>query len=324
MITNIDENVGKLLALLDERGLAENTIVMFMTDNGPTTRRYTAGLREQKASVYEGGIRVPFLIRWPARLAPRSDDRIAAHIDVAPTLVEAAGTDLPTDRKIDGISLLPRLLDAAAPVPERTLYIQSHRGNVPQLYRNFAAINQKYKLVQPKSFGQAMPENPAFELYDLEADSSEEHDLASRETETVERLKKGYEQWFEDVSSTRCYDPPRIPLGTEHENPVILTRQDWRVVGPDGYGDDNLGLWEVEVATAGSYEIRLRFPKQQAAGRIEFALDSDRGEAEFSAGTESVTFGPFSFSPGPAELEARLIRSGKTVGVKYVDVAKLD
>ena len=324
MIANIDENTGKLLELLEKRGLAENTIVIFMTDNGPTTRRYTAGLREQKASVYEGGIRVPFLIRWPARLTPRSDDRIAAHIDVLPTLIEAAGATLPGDRKIDGISLLPRLLDAASPVPERTLYIQSHRGNVPQLYRNFAAVTQKFKLVQPKSFGQPMPDNPAFELYDLEADSGEEHDLAARQSETVDRLKKGYERWFENVSSTRGYDPPRIPVGTEHENPVTLTRQDWRVVGPDGYGDDNLGSWEVDVAAAGNYEVRLRFPKQQAAGRVVFALGKDRGEAEFDIGTESITFGPFAFPPGPATLEARLIRSGETVGVKYVDVAKLD
>ena len=324
MIANIDENVGKLLRLLDERGLAENTIVIFMTDNGPTTRRYTAGLREQKASVYEGGIRVPFLIRWSARLAPHGDDRIAAHIDVAPTLIEAAGAELPGDRTIDGSSLLPRLLDAAPPVPERTLYIQSHRGNVPQLYRSFAAVTQKYKLVQPKHFGQAMPDDAAPELYDLEADSGEEHDLAARETETVDRLKKGYEEWFEDVSSTRGYDPPRISVGTGHENPVILTRQDWRVVGSDGYGDENLGSWEVDVAAAGSYEVRLRFPKQQAAGRVEFALGNDHGEAEFNAGTESITLGPFAFPAGPATLEARLMRSGETVGVKYVDVAKLD
>ena len=324
MIANIDENVGKLLELLEKRGLAENTIVIFMTDNGPTTRRYTAGLRARKGSVYEGGIRVPFLIRWPARLASRSDDRIAAHIDVLPTLIEAAGGTLPGDRKIDGLSLLPRLLDPEAPVDERTLHIQSHRGNEPQLYRAFAAVTQKYKLVQAKHFGQPMPEDAPLELYDLEADSSEENDLAAQQTERTEAMKDGYEEWFKDVSSTRGYDPPRIPLGTEHENPVTLTRQDWRVVGRDGYGDNNLGFWQVDVAAAGDYEVRLRFPKQEAAGRVEFALDDHRGEAEFGAGTESVTFGPFTFAEGSAALEARLIRSGETVGVKYADVTKLD
>jgi hypothetical protein len=169
-----------------------------------------------------------------------------------------------------------------------------------------------------------MPEGAPLELYDLEADASEENDLAAQHPEVVERLKKGYEEWFEDVSSTRGYDPPRIPLGTEHENPVTLTRQDWRIVGPDGYGDKNLGFWEVEVAAAGNYEVQLRFPRQEAAGRIEFALGDAQASDSFAAGAESATFGPFALPQGPGQLQARLIRSGETVGVKYVDVTKVE
>ena len=324
MITNIDENVGKLLDLLDKRGLANDTIVIFMTDNGPTTRRYTAGLRARKGSVYEGGIRVPFLVRWPGKFQPREEKRIAAHIDVLPTLLEAAGAAAPGDRRIDGVSLLPRLLDPGEQVEDRTLYLQSHRGNAPQRYRAFAAVTQQYKLVQAKHFGRPMPQDARLELYDLAAGASEENDLAEQQPEVFERLKKGYEKWFEDVSSTRGYDPPRIPLGTEHENPVILTRQDWRIVGPDGYGDKNLGYWEVEVAAAGNYEIRLRFPKQEAAGRVEVALGDAQAGASFGAGAESATFGPFALAAGPGQLEARLIRAGETVGVKYVDVARIE
>lgn len=324
MIANIDENVGKLLDLLDKRELTNDTIVIFMTDNGPTTRRYTAGLRAQKASVYEGGIRVPFLIRWPGKFEPREEDRIAAHIDVLPTLLEAAGSSSSNDRTIDGISLMPRLLDSSAEVADRTLHIQSHRGNEPQLYRAFAAVTQKHKLVQAKHFGQPMPDDAPLELYDLEADSGEENDLAAEHPEIVERLKKGYEEWFEDVSSTRGYDPPRIPLGTEHENPVTLTRQDWRIVGPDGYGDKNLGYWEVDVASVGNYDVQLRFPKQDVAGRVEFALGEAQAAESFEAGAESVTVGPFPLSVGPGQLEARLIRAGETVGVKYVDVTKTE
>ena len=323
MITNIDENVGRLLDRLDRLGLAKNTIVIFMTDNGPTTQRFTAGLRDQKASVYEGGIRVPFFVRWPAKLPPRTEDRIAAHIDVLPTLLEAAGVAGPTDRKIDGVSLLPRLLDANTPVAERTLYLQSHRGNEPQLYRNFAALSQRYKLVQPKNFRDPMPANPVFELYDLDADAGEENNLAEQEQGVVARLKESYEAWFEDVSSTRGYDPPRIPLGAEHENPVTLTRQDWRVVGPDGYGDENLGYWEIEAALAGEYEVRFRFPQQATAGRAEFKLGAVERSKSFTRGGESVTFAPLTLEAGPGRLQARLIRGGKTVGVKYVDVKKL-
>ena len=190
----------------------------------------------------------PFLLRWPARVKARTEERIAAHIDVLPTLAEAAGVPLPAGRQIDGVSLLPRLLLPEEDVPERTLFIQSHRGNEPALYRNFAAITQRYKLVQPLSFGKAMPPNAPLELYDMESDSGEKRNLAGSQAAVVSRLQREYEQWFEDVSSTRGYEPPRISLGTEHEDPVILTRQDWRVERNDGWSDRHLGFWEVEVA----------------------------------------------------------------------------
>ena len=215
------------------------------------------------------------------------------------------------------------LPNANAPVAERTLYLQSHRGNEPQRYRNFAAVTQHYKLVQPRSFGQPMPAKPVFELYDLEADVGEQNNLAEQEPDIVARLKAGYEAWFDDVSSTRGYDPPKIPLGTEHENPVILTRQDWRIVGPDGYGDQNLGYWEIEVASPGEYEIRFRFPQQETAGRAEFKLGDAKQSKSFTRGGEAVTFANVTLRPGPGLLEARLVRGGKTVGVKYVDVKKL-
>ena len=79
MITNIDDNVGRLVAHLDSQGLTEDTLVIFMTDNGPTTRLYHAGLRAQKGSVHENGVRVPFFVRWPARLAARRIDGRGRH-----------------------------------------------------------------------------------------------------------------------------------------------------------------------------------------------------------------------------------------------------
>jgi len=332
MITNIDDNVGRLVAKLAVLGLAENTILIFMTDNGPTTRRFTAGLRAEKGSVYEGGIRVPFLLRWPAKLRPGVVDRIAAHIDLAPTLLEAAGIDRPAD--VDGIGLLP-LLPRRNParereengrqaLGERTIYIQSHRGNEPVLYRNFAAITQRYKLVQPISFSDPMPEGAALELYDLEADPSESRNVASEHPDLVAGLKSGYEAWFQDVSSSRGYEPPRIFLGAEEENPATLTRQDWRMVGPDGWGDGDLGYWRVDVRSGGTYEIGFRFPSQETAGRAQFKLGRVEQEKSFNTGETSVSFGPLRLESGPGVLEARLVRGGKTSGVGYVDVRKVE
>ena len=323
MITNIDENMGKLAAKLDELDLAANTILIFMTDNGPTTQRFTAGLRDQKTSAYDGGIRVPFFLRWPSQLQAAKVDRIGAHIDVAPTLLDAARAAAPASVEFDGLSLMPLLRGDSAGWPARTIFIQSHRGNEPQLYRNFAAVSQKYKLVQPLSFREPAPPDTPLQLYDLESDPGEQNDLADERAEVLVDLKKQYEDWFEDVSASRGYDPPKIFLGTEYENPVILTRQDWRMVGRDGWEDGYLGYWEVDVKSAGKYDIRFRFTKQERAGRAEFKLGDVELSKPFTREAESVTFSDVVLEPGPARLEARLVRGGKMVGVKYVDVSKL-
>ncbi len=324
MITNIDDNVGRLLEHLDKLEERQNTIVIFMTDNGPTTDHFTAGLRAAKASVYEGGIRVPFFLRWPARLAPHQVDRIAAHIDLAPTLLEAAGAAKPEGVVFDGVSLMPLLEGEPGDWPDRTIYIQSHRGNEPQLYRAFAAISQRYKLVQALSFSDPMPPDAPLELYDIEADPGEQENLAGQFPDVVAAMKQGYEDWFRDVSSTRGYAPPRIPLGTPHENPVTLTRQDWRVVGKDGWSDDDLGYWEIDNPSAGNFEIVLRFPEQQQAGRAEFKLGGAERKKPVARGASSVVFESVPLEAGPGLLEARLVRGNRTVGVSYVDVKRLE
>ena len=324
MIANIDDNVGRLLAKLEELGISENTALIFLTDNGPATRHFTAGLRGQKGAVYEGGIRVPFFVRWPAKLRPAKVDQIAAHIDVLPTLLEAAGIDRPAGLKLDGVSLMPLLVGDNDDWPERTLYLQWQRGNTPPLYGSFAAISEQFKLVQNRTLGKQIGRQPRFELYDLKADPGEQNSIGELRKETLARLKAGYERWFHDVSATRGYDPPRIVVGSEHENPVILTRQDWRAQGADGWSDRHLGYWEVEVATAGRYDIRFRFSTQTRAGRAEFRLGQVKLRKPFTRSAESVTFREVELDAIGARLEARLIRSGRTVGVKYVDVTRLE
>ena len=182
-----------------------------------------------------------------------------------PTLLEAAGVAAPDGNVFDGASLMSRLDgDNEAPAG-RTLFIQSHRGNEPQPFRHFAAIGQRYKLVQPVAFAtRGLPPGETFEdypleLYDLEADPGENQDISGAHPQVVARLRSAYADWLEDVSSTRGYAPPRIAVGTVHEDPVSLTRQDWRMVGPDGWRDTDLGFWEIRIHTAGAYRIRFLF-----------------------------------------------------------------
>ena len=254
----------------------------------------------------------------------RELDQIAAHIDVTPTLLEMAGVEKPAGVKFDGMSLLPLLRGETAGWPQRTLFIQSHRGNTPQLYRNFAAITQQYKLMQPLSFSKQAPPNAPLLLFDIPADPGEERNLAAEKPEVAAELKAAYEKWFADVSSTRGYEPPKIQIGTEFENPVTLTRQDWRMVGPDGWGDESLGFWEVDVKSADAYEVTLRFPEQQGAGTASFALGEAKAQQNFEKGATSAVFSPVRITAGPGRLEASLKNGGETVGVSYVDIRKLN
>ncbi len=320
MITNIDENVGKLLAKLKELGLEENTIVIFLTDNGPCPAsrdkgqppRFNAGLRDQKGTVYDGGIRVPFFIRWPAGFkGGRKIETIAAHIDVLPTLLAACGVKPPPDLKLDGLSLLPLLLGEKAPWPDRTLYTQWHRGDEPLLYRSCMARTQRWKLVNGK------------ELYDMAADPGEKRDVAAEHPEIVAKMRKGYEEWFKDVSATRGYDPPRIVLGAPEENPSLLTRQDWR--GPRaGWSPESLGFWEVSVAKAGKYRIRLLFAAVAEESDVHVSVGEVRLTAIVPKGSREATLEDAPLEAGDFRLEAHVNVGGRAVGVHYVEVRRLD
>lgn len=325
MITNIDENVGKLLSGLDRLGVTNDTIVIFLTDNGPASRRYVGPFRGTKADVHDGGVRTLLLVRWPARLkAGHTSDRIAAHIDIMPTLLEACGAPVPQGVKLDGRSILPLLEGRKVDWPDRTLFIQTHRGDVPILFHHFMARNQEWKLVNASGFGrEEWSGPPRFELYRPMENPREEKNLADKHPEIVEQLKKQYEAWFKDVSSTRPdnYAPPRIQIGTAHENPVTLTRQDWRRVaaGKETYGVR--GKWLLHVAKKGSYRMLMRLQPNSAAGQVKLMAGGYEKTLPIPAEAKEIVFESVSLSEGDVELRADVIRGDQTTGPWQVDVS---
>ena len=325
MITNIDDNVGRLLDHLETHDMAGNTIFIFMTDNGPTTRLYHAGLRELKGSVYENGIRVPFLARWPDRLEPRKVDALGAHIDIAPTLLAAAQVALPPAAEFDGVSLLSLWDGEAGTLEDRTYFVQAHRGNEPQRYRAFAAVEQRYKLVQPLSFRDPAPEGPTPELYDLIDDPGETTDLADALPAEVDRLTAVYDEWFDDVSATRGYDAVRFAVGSDEQPLVTLTRQDWRMVTPDGWGRDQrvLGAWEVECKSEGPYDVTVTLAKPaESAGTVRIAFRGMEQETVVAKGSDQVRFEGLSLERGEGRFEAGVTIDSKSTGVWHVDVTR--
>src|SRR5262249_41386816 len=184
MIENVDGNFARLLKALDDKNLAENTIVVFLTDNGPGGIRWNAGLRNRKGTVYEGGIRVPCYVRWSqAAKGLREVDTPLAHIDVTPTLLEAVGVK--ADGPFDGRSFLRMLTGGPGNWPGRTLFFQWHRGDAPDKFRAFAARGPRYKLVQAAGVQPNMKWDPKFELFDIQADPFETKDLATEKPEEL-------------------------------------------------------------------------------------------------------------------------------------------
>lgn len=301
MVANLDQNIGRLLETLKQTGLESNTILIFMTDNGPQQPRYNAGMRDLKTTPYQGGIRVPFFLRWPNKIKPGATvDRIAAHIDVLPTLLEACAIRPAMRPQFDGRSLWPLLQNPSTPWPDRVIHTQWHRGDQPILFKNHAARSQRWKLVN------------GTELYDIENDPAESKNLAAANPAELARLRAETERWFKDVSATRNgYAPPRIYLGTTHENPVLLTRQDRR--------DDPQG-WEVDVRSAGRYSVVLFCAPAKQTGEAVFKLGTVEGRVPLPMGADRVTLESLRLPVGPAHLSA----TAGTSEVLYVEVRKIN
>ena len=325
MVENVDHNVGRLRAKLEELGLAEDTILIYTSDHGgdashfESGERFGAGLRAGKGTPYEGGVRVPYFWTWPRRFGRRGwdMDRIMGPMDVLPTLAEACeGARLPADRTIDGVSLLPLLTGATAPAawPDRYVFLQWHRGNEPIPYRGCIAQRQDYKLVNGR------------ELYCLAEDPGERRDRAAEHPEVVAELRAAYERWLADVSRTRPdnFAPPAVPVGTPHERPTALTRNDWRVHARDEWIDDTAdGHWEVRFAKAGStrYDVELELPPAGDDAAVTLIFGESARSARLEPGTRTHRFEGVEAAPGLGRIEAWIADADGKRSARYVRVS---
>ncbi len=320
MVANIDDNLGRLFARLETLNLENDTIVIFLTDNGPAHPGYNGVFRDRKGSVHEGGIRTACLVRWPGHLeAGGKCEQVAAHIDLTPTLLEACGVEKPASVQFDGVSLLPAIDGRGEQLDERNLFFQWHRGDEPQRYRACAVRGPRYKLVNVERRGNAKGLQIQWALYDLNSDPGEQHNIIDEQTQETEQLKRAYDRWFDDVSSTRGYPVPKIIAGTKHENPVTLTRQDWR--GPQASWDGKgLGYWNVDFAAAGTYDVTVRMPAVDGKSTVQLRIGDIEKSQPLNEGATGATFSHLELPPGTARVMGTVEHDGKAVGVHYVDL----
>lgn len=328
MIENIDQNVGRLLAALEAMGAAEDTLVLFLVDNGPNTRRHVGGRRGMKGQVHEGGVRSPLWARWPARLRPgTAGATVAADIDLMPTVLEACGVPLPSGLELDGRSLMP-LLERSGGWSDRAVVVQAHRGDAGVRYHHFLLRTQRWKLLHASGFGRELPAGvdalePAFELYDMEADPLELHDLAAARPEVVAELRAAYDAWFDDVSTTRRdnWAPPRIVVGAAEAPEQVLTRQDWRKLSGAGWSKDSQGAWHLEVVDPGPYRLRIRFLPGSVVRRVELPGPDGRAAARpVEPGAEAIVIPALPLAVGPQELRIDLHTDRGVIGPYQVEI----
>jgi len=299
MCENIDDNVGRLLAHLDALKLAEDTLVLFLTDNGGTAgvKTYNAGMKGGKTSVHEGGSRVPLFMRWPsAKWKPHLVKPIVSHIDLYPTLLDLCGVTPPDGPKVDGVSLRP-LLEKEEPDawPERVLYTHNP---IDETNRYPGAVRtQQYRLVREikgPSGGSSAKANDAnaipWQLYDMVKDPGQEKNIAKKHEAVVQKLSAQYEAWFDDVSKDGLQ---RFPLSvgySEHDPVELHAPQSFHdkplhfASGP-GFANDWLTGWtdaaakvwfEVDVVTTGKYniEIAAACPPEDAGSKLRLTVGS--------------------------------------------------
>ena len=286
MITNIDENFGKLQTRLDELGATENTILVFMTDNGTASGveldadgypsegpgSFNAAMRGKKGSPYEGGHRVPFFIRYPGGgvAGGRDVEQLTSYVDFMPTLLDLCGVSVPEGRSFHGKSLAPLMTgDGDETWNQRVLVSDTQRIAVPMKWRRSSVMRDKWRLIN------------GTELYDMRSDPGQRSDIAADHPDVVDGLRQAYDAWGDVVSQQFDKDVP-IALGQDAQ-PVKLTTHDLRNEASDVAWNHRQvreakvvsGFWAVDVRAAGSYEIELRRWPEETAYEIAAGIDGD-------------------------------------------------
>lgn len=265
MIAHLDKRFGDLERFLAEEKLRDDTIVIFMTDNGGTAgvNLYNAGLRGRKTEYYEGGHRVPCWVRWPGGKlgSPRDITTPTQNTDLLPTLCELCGVTPPqwaaSDEMYHGVSLAGLLRGSQKDLPDRKLVVQ-----YGQIIKKFDAcvLWGKWRLVKGE------------ELYDIEADRGQKMNVAGQHPDVVKAMRDYYETWWKGLEPM-LNDFVPISIGAKQQPVVELTSGDWEGIYADnsGYvreavGGPTGGHWHILVEEAGEYEFTLRrWPEQTKA-----------------------------------------------------------
>ena len=276
MIRNLDTYVGQLRDFLRAQNIERNTILIFMTDNGSTfgPLYFNAGMRGAKASLWEGGHRVPCFIHWPdGNLGtPRDVDGLTQIQDILPTLIDFCGLESPHSPPLDGISLAPVLRGDEAAPQDRMLAVNYSRmprfdyptPDSPSVIRRegTAVLWRRWRLIE------------ATALYDLDSDPTQERNVIDQHPDIARRMLEALDAWWREVEPV-ANQVQRIIIGSDEENPTMLSACEWRDVFVDQQRQVRIGerknsYWHLQVERAGTYSFELRrWPRESGLNLTE-------------------------------------------------------
>ncbi len=285
MCENIDWNVGRISAKVEELGLAENTIIMYLSDNGPNGTRWNDGMKGRKGSTDEGGVRTPMLMKWKGTLeAGKVVNEIASGIDLLPTLAAFAGIELNLEKPLDGINIAPLLLDENSDWNDRIIY-NSWKGKT-------SLRTQKFRL------------DANNQLFDMEADPGQYTDVSAKFPEVHARLVAAKTKWVNEVESELDPEAARpFPIG----HPSVFQTQ---LPARDAIGHGNIkrsNRWpnssyllnwtdvgdkitfNVEVLETANYEVELFYtcPQKDVGSLVELSFGSSKLQYQITEAFDS-------------------------------------
>ena len=324
MISNIDDNFGRLITHLKKADQFDNTIIIFTTDNGTArgiTKEddtgavlgYNAGLRGTKGSHYDGGHKVPFFISWPdgnIQQKTKSND-LVAHVDLLPTLAELVDIPFAAKKELDGKSMAATLKGEETDV-ERILVIDTQRNQLPEKGRNPAVMQGDWRLVN------------GLELYNTSDDPGQLNNIAAEHQQKVKSLQAFYDDWWASIQSDIRY--AEIPIGSPAANPSLITIHDmhtsdnlpWNQVQiRKGEANPN-GYYSVNVVEDGVYQFKLYRYSPESRFGLNASIEKLDGNSFMDALPEgkAMEIDRGFIEIGGAKFESDDEKSGNFVSIK--------
>ena len=335
MVENMDANIGRILQKIEDLNIAGKTIVIFFSDNGPNTDRYNGDMKGRKGSVDEGGVRVPFYIRWPGRIDPGTSLQLAQDIDIMPTLINLCGLEYESAKPFDGIDLSGIISGRKKPF-DRLIF--SRQGNQNLENCNSSVRNNKYRLVLTRKDTL---------LFNLVNDPEQKKDISGEEMQTTQYLLGQLITHNRELISG--YEPvTTIEAGFPGEKSFTLPVQDAVLSGTVRYSsihpnqshtenwisDGDSIYWRLNIKNAGTFKVEMqygcnagetgsRFTISLPGSSVEFTVDKpfnseilpDRDYVRRSESVERtwawMEIGDLTFSGGSQTVVLKLIEKNK-------------